>query len=67
MTDPDDDDYDGDMDELRTRLDSLEESLEALHDKLDIVLAALDDRDNTTQTTTHINEGNWETIIWTGR
>ena len=52
-----DDDYDDDMDELRTRLDTLEESLEALHDKLDIVLAALDDRDNTTQPVMYINEG----------
>ena len=58
MTGPDDDDYDDDMDELRTRLDTLEESLEALHDKLDIVLAALDDRDNTTLQPMNINESN---------
>lgn len=54
MSGPNDDD----MDELRTRLDSLEESLEALHLDMEIVLAALDDRDNKTQIATHINKGN---------
>ena len=58
MSGPDDDDYDDDMDELRTRLDSLEESLEALHRDMEIVLAALDDRDDKTQQSPNINEGN---------
>jgi len=42
--------------ELRTRLDSLEESLESLHDKLDIVLAAIDDRDDKSQQSPNTNE-----------
>lgn len=58
MTGPGDDDYEDDVDEFRTRFDSLEESLESLHDKLDIVVAALDDRDDKPQTTSNPNESN---------
>ena len=46
-----------DVDEFIIRLGSLEESLESLHDKLDIVLAALDDREKMQQPTT-TNESN---------
>ena len=38
-----------DVDELRTRLDSIEESIEALHAGMDIVLAFIDDRNKTQQ------------------
>jgi len=55
---PDVDDYDDDMDELRTRLDSLEESLEALHLDMEIVLAALDDCDGKPQAAPNTNERN---------
>ena len=47
-----------DVDEFIIRLGSLEESLESLHDKLDIVLAAIDDRDDTTLQSTKPNESN---------
>jgi len=49
---------DDDMDELRTRLDSLEESLESLHLDMEIVLAALDDRDGKPQAAPNTNERN---------
>jgi len=58
MSGPGDADDDDDMDELRTRLDSIEESLESLHDKLDIVLAAIDDRDDKPLQSPNPNESN---------
>ena len=57
MSGPDDADNEDDVDELCTRIGSLEESLESLHDKLDDVLAWIDDREKTQQPTT-INESN---------
>ena len=49
MTGPGNADIEDDVDELRTRLDSIEESLEALHNDMEIVLAFIDDRNKTQQ------------------
>ena len=44
--------------DLPTRIDAVEASLEDLHDKVDILLAALDDLDETSQQPTQPNESN---------
>ena len=53
-------DYEDDVcdPDLPTRIDAVEASLEDLHEKVDILLAALDDRDDTSQQPTTINESN---------
>lgn len=60
MTGPGVTDYEGDVcdPDLPTRIDAVECSLEALHDKIDIVMAALDDRGNKPQQSTNSNESN---------
>lgn len=46
MTGPGDVDYEDEVcdPDLPTRIDAVEASLDAAHDKLDIIMAALDDR-----------------------
>jgi len=60
MTGPGDADYEDDVcdPDLPTRIDAVEASLDAAHDKLDIIMAALDDRDNKPQQSPNINESN---------
>ena len=53
-------DYEDDVcdPDLPTRIDAVECSLEELHDKVDILLAALDDLDNKSLQSTQPNESN---------
>ena len=60
MTGPGVSDYEDNVcdPDLPTRIDAVEASLEDLHDKMDILLAWIDDRDDTSQQSTKPNESN---------
>ena len=53
-------DYEDDVcdPDLPTRIDAVECSLEELHEKVDLILAALDDRDDKSQTAMKTNKSN---------